>query len=63
MNLWSRWDQLIEPVSSNGFTMKQFDQLIYPTIKICNFLPGIKLEHKVNKIKIMNRNVKILMMS
>jgi hypothetical protein len=26
--------------------MKQFDQLIYPSIKICNFLPGIKLEHK-----------------
>jgi len=46
VNLWSRWEQLIEPVSSSGFTIQQFDQLFYPAIKICNFLPGIKLEHK-----------------
>jgi hypothetical protein len=45
INLWSRWNQLIEPVSSNGFDLHPFQQLIYPSITVCNITPNVKLHH------------------
>jgi len=47
INLWSRWNQLIEPVSSNGFDLHNFQQLIYPSITICNIVPDVNLIHNV----------------
>jgi len=47
MNLWERWNQLISPVSSNGFDIENFHQLIYPAITICNLTPNVKITHKV----------------
>lgn len=47
INLWERWNQIIEPVSSNGFDIQNFQQLIYPAITICNLVPNVKLQHKV----------------
>jgi hypothetical protein len=47
-NLWSRWNQLIEPVSNNGFDLRNFQQLIYPSITICNLVPEVTLLHNVN---------------
>lgn len=44
-NLWSRWNQLIEPVSSNGFDIHSFQQLLFPSITICNAIPNVKLKH------------------
>jgi hypothetical protein len=55
MNLWQHWNQLISPVSSNGFDVASFHQLIYPAITICNISPNIKILHKVRK-KYQNRN-------
>jgi hypothetical protein len=45
INLWSRWNQLIEPVSSNGFDIHSFQQLLFPSITICNAIPNVKLKH------------------
>ena len=47
INLWERWNQIIEPVSSNGFDIQNFQQLIYPAITVCNLVPNVKLIHKV----------------
>jgi hypothetical protein len=47
MNLWSRWNQIIDPVASNGFDIQNFQQLIYPAITVCNLVPNVKIDHKV----------------
>jgi hypothetical protein len=46
-NLWERWNEIIEPETSNGFDIQTFKQLIYPAFTICNIVPGVKLTHKV----------------
>jgi hypothetical protein len=45
INLWEKWNQIIEPVSSNGFDIQNFQQLIYPAITICNVVPNVRLRH------------------
>lgn len=44
--LWDRWNEIINPVSSNGFDIMNFHQLLYPAITICNIMPGIQIEHR-----------------
>lgn len=44
--LWDRWNQIINPVSSNGFETELFHQLLYPAITLCNILPGQKIKPK-----------------
>ena len=34
INLWTRWNEIIYPVPSNGFDLQNFKQLIYPSITI-----------------------------
>ena len=46
---WTRND-LIEPVSNNGFDLRNFQQLIYPSITICNLVPDVFLIHNVKNI-------------
>ena len=45
INLWTRWNEIIYPVPSNGFDLQNFKQLIYPSITICNISPGVPLTH------------------
>lgn len=45
INLWTRYNELLNPVSSNLFTNKQYDQLVYPSITLCNIFPDIPLIH------------------
>lgn len=44
--LWDRWNQIINPVSSNGFETELFHQLLYPAITLCNLVPGQKIKPK-----------------
>jgi hypothetical protein len=46
MNLWEKWDEIIEPMPSSGFEMKNFQQLIYPAITLCNLTPNVTLTHR-----------------
>ena len=46
MNLWEKWDEIIEPMPGSGFEMKKFQQLIYPAITLCNLTPNVTLSHK-----------------
>ena len=44
--LWDRWNDIFNPVSSNGFLLTQYDQLIYPAVTICSLSSSIKIEPK-----------------
>lgn len=44
--LWEHWNQIINPVSSTGFDMKQYEQLLYPAITICSIVPNTRIEPK-----------------
>jgi len=45
LNLWAKWEEIIEPVPGSGFEMKKFQQLIYPAITLCNVTPNVTLTH------------------
>ena len=47
--LSERWNQIVNPVSSTGFDITVFQELLYPEITICGISPEVTLKH--NKCK------------